>query len=412
MMRSRTSFLVSARNAPRDLLLAALELLRAASRTASALTRSSSASRSCLPAMVSAWASSALTAAVTRLQDVVLVVQEDAGTRAVGLAALRGQLGLRLAQHLDERLGGLQAVGDDLLGRRARRRRRPAGPVWLGGLGLDHHDRDVAVVEHAAGDDHVEDGVAELGVGREGDPLALDQRDADAADRAGERQAGQLGGGGGGVDRDHVVQVVRVQRHDGRDDLDLVAQALGEGRAQRPVDQAAGEDRVLGRAGPRGGRTSRGSGPRRTSAPRRPPSAGRSRAGPWGASTRWSPTGPSSRRPGRPRRSRRPAGPAGPSRSGRCAVPNGPLSITASVVKTPSDKRYSSVRMRRTEEDAVVVGPTPPCGGPVFDRSPRVRNVPKATTEDRRPTGHFDASHVAQCLFSSLKRMELFRYPL
>ncbi|MGY3679306.1 hypothetical protein ACVWXU_002929 [Streptomyces sp. TE33382] len=111
---------------------------------------------------------------------------------------------------------------------------------------LDHHDRDVAVLQDATGDDHVEDGVLELGVRREGDPLALDQGDTGAADRAGEGQAGQLRGAGGGVDRDHVVQVVGVERHDRLDDLDLVAQALLEGGAQRAVDQAAGEDRVLG----------------------------------------------------------------------------------------------------------------------------------------------------------------------
>jgi hypothetical protein len=39
--------------------------------------------------------------------------------------------------------------------------------------------------------------------------------------------------GRGAVDGEHVVQVVGVQRHDRRDDLDLVAQALLEGRAQR-----------------------------------------------------------------------------------------------------------------------------------------------------------------------------------
>jgi hypothetical protein len=44
-----------------------------------------------------------------------------------------------------------------------------------------------------------------------------------------------------------VVLVLGVQRHHRDDDLDLVAQALREGRAQRPVDQAAGEDGVLGR---------------------------------------------------------------------------------------------------------------------------------------------------------------------
>ena len=86
-------------------------------------------------------------------------------------------------------------------------------PGLLGGLGLDHHDRDVAGLGDPAGDDHVEDGVLELAVGREGDPLAVDQRDADAADRAGERQAGELGGQRRGVDREHVVGLVGVERH-------------------------------------------------------------------------------------------------------------------------------------------------------------------------------------------------------
>ena len=118
-------------------------------------------------------------------------------------------------------------------------------PGLLGGLGLDHHDRDVAGLGDPARDDHVEDGALELAVGRERDPLALDEGHADAADRAGERQAGELGGQGRGVDRQHVVGLVGVERQDGDDDLDLVAQALLERRAQRAVDQPAGEDRVL-----------------------------------------------------------------------------------------------------------------------------------------------------------------------
>ena len=64
---------------------------------------------------------------------------------------------LRLAQLLDERLGGVEAAGDDLLGRRLGAARGP-GPRSLGGLGLDHHDRDVAGLGDPAGDDHVEDG--------------------------------------------------------------------------------------------------------------------------------------------------------------------------------------------------------------------------------------------------------------
>ena len=243
MTRSRTRDLVSERYAA-EISFSRPSNCGSSFSAASSLTRSSSASRSCLPAMVSAWASSLLTAAVERLQDVVLVVEEDREL-AGRLGGLGGEVGLGLAEHLDEGLRGVQTGGDDLLGRRLGAALDQLDGL-LGGLGLDHHDRDVAVLQDAAGDDHVEDGVLELGVRREGDPLAVDQRDADAADRAGEGQAGQLRGRGGGVDRDHVVQVVGVERHDRRDDLDLVAQALLEGRAQRAVDQAAGEDRVLG----------------------------------------------------------------------------------------------------------------------------------------------------------------------
>jgi hypothetical protein len=42
--------------------------------------------------------------------------------------------------------------------------------------------------------------------------------------------------------------VIRIQGQDRLDDLDLVAQALHERRPERPVDEAAGEDGVLGRA--------------------------------------------------------------------------------------------------------------------------------------------------------------------
>ncbi len=174
---------------------------------------------------------------------VVLVVEEDRELldRLGGNAS---QLGLRIAQLLDERLGGVEATGHDLLVGSLGSALDEV-PGGLGGFGLDHHDRDVAGLGDASGDHHVEDGAFELAVARERDPLALDQGDADAADRAGERQAGELGGQRRRVDREHVVGSVGVERHHGDDDLDLVAQTLLEGRAQRAVDQAAGEDRVL-----------------------------------------------------------------------------------------------------------------------------------------------------------------------
>lgn len=151
--------------------------------------RSSSASRSCLPHDGERLGEFGADGGGERLQDVVLVLEEDREL-AGGLGSLGGELRLGLAEGLDERLRGLETGGDDLFG-------RGLGAVLdeldglLGGLGLDHHDRDVAVLQDATGDDHVEDGVLELGVRREGDPLALDQGDTGATDRAGEGQAGE-----------------------------------------------------------------------------------------------------------------------------------------------------------------------------------------------------------------------------
>ena len=189
--------------------------------------------------------------------------------------------------------------------------------------------------EHAAGDDHVERGLLELLVRGERDPGALDQCHPGGADRTGERQAGEHGAGARGVDGDDVVQVTRVQRQDRADDLDLVAQALDERRAQRPVDQPAGEDGVFTRDDPHGGRTSRGSCRSNTSAPRRQPSRGRSRADPWAACWRKSPTRSWSRRRDRPRQRRRPGGLRRPVSKRMVRVPPG-LLMTASVTVTSS----------------------------------------------------------------------------
>jgi hypothetical protein len=77
-------------------------------------------------------------------------------------------------------------------------RRLDEVPAVLGGLGLDHHDRDVAVLEDATGDHQVEHGLLDLRGRRERDPLvgvlavARDEREADTGDGAGERQTGDL----------------------------------------------------------------------------------------------------------------------------------------------------------------------------------------------------------------------------
>src|SRR5437764_200477 len=91
-------------------------------------------------------------------------------------------------------------------------------------------DRKAALISfsHPAGDDHVEGRPLQLLVGRERDPLTVDVGHPGGPDRAGERQAGEFGGERRGVDRHDVVRVPRVQRENGLDDLDLVAQALDE----------------------------------------------------------------------------------------------------------------------------------------------------------------------------------------
>ncbi len=43
------------------------------------------------------------------------------------------------------------------------------------------------------------------------------------------------------------MRVHLVGAEDGADDVDLVAEALGERRPERPVDEPAGEDRLIGR---------------------------------------------------------------------------------------------------------------------------------------------------------------------
>ena len=77
-----------------------------------------------------------------------------------------------------------------------------------------------------------------LAVGAVGDPHGTDRSlERDAADH--QRR-------GRGIDRQDVVRVLLVGADDGRDDLGLVAEAVGERRAQRAVGEAARQDGVLG----------------------------------------------------------------------------------------------------------------------------------------------------------------------
>ena len=183
----------------------------------------------------------------------------DAGVQFVGvlreelefLGLLGGdllELVLSLADHLDERLGGFKTTGHDLLIGLGLTLVIDEVPGVLAGTRLDHGDGDVTVLDHTAGDHNLEHGALTLTPTREGDPLAVDQRQTHTGHRALERQAGNHGGGGGGVQGDDIVSVIRVHGEHGLDDLHFVAQGVREQRAQRAVDDAAGEDGLGARA--------------------------------------------------------------------------------------------------------------------------------------------------------------------
>ena len=104
------------------------------------------------------------------------------------------------------------------------------------------------LAERPAGDDELEGRGVALLVGGVREPGPLGRvGDADGADRAVEGDARDHERRRGGVDREHVVRVHLVGAEDRADDVDLVAEALGERRAQRPVDEAGGQDRLVGR---------------------------------------------------------------------------------------------------------------------------------------------------------------------
>ena len=154
--------------------------------------------------------------------------------------ALRGDGLLRLA---DSRL---QVVDrrDDLLDRRVRGVER-ADHLFFGRFlraRFDHHDR-----VGAAGDDEVDLALLALGVGRVDDVAAVDEADAHAGDRLLERNRRERQRRRRAGDRQHVRVVLGVGRDQQRDDLRLVEPAAREQRADRPIDQAAGQHFLLGR---------------------------------------------------------------------------------------------------------------------------------------------------------------------
>ena len=155
-------------------------------------------------------------------------------------ASFCDDLALRLAGFLGEPFDAV----DDLLDRRVRVLER-LNDLFLGdlfGARLDHHDGVVA-----AGDQEIETALAPLLVGGIDQVLTLDEPHAHAGDRPRERDVGEGQRGGGAGDREHVAVVLGVGGEHEGDDLRLVAPARGKQRANRPVDEPAGQHFLLGR---------------------------------------------------------------------------------------------------------------------------------------------------------------------
>ena len=176
----------------------------------------------------------------------VLTVAAEEGQFQGGLACASHQVSLRLAQCCDEGLSCFQALCDNLFGGGSLAVFLDELPGVVGCFCLNHHDGDVFGTV-SLGDDttcnsHVEHSVFQLGVLGEADPLAVDQCHAHATDGAVERRTGQGGRCGRSVDCEGVVDFVRLVGQDGHNDLNLVADALGEGGAQRAVNQACSQD--------------------------------------------------------------------------------------------------------------------------------------------------------------------------
>ena len=87
--------------------------------------------------------------------------------------------------------------------------------------------------------------VEEVLLARVDDEVAVDLADAHRADGRGQRDVGDHQRGGGAVHREDVVRVDVVDRQRDRHELRLVVPALGEQRADRPVDHARGQRALL-----------------------------------------------------------------------------------------------------------------------------------------------------------------------
>ena len=146
------------------------------------------------------------------------------------LAGLLLQLLHRRAELLDLAVGDVERVEDLGLGDAV-------------GARLDHQDRLVG-----AGDDQVQLQLLEGLLRRVDDEVAVELADPDRADVGGDGDRRDRQRRGGAVHREDVVGVDVVDRQRRGDELGLVVPALGEQRADRAVDHARGQRRLLARS--------------------------------------------------------------------------------------------------------------------------------------------------------------------
>ena len=103
----------------------------------------------------------------------------------------------------------------------------------------------MTIASRLAGDDQVDVGLRAIGERRVGDELAVDAADADAGERAGPRDVGEVQRGDAPVSASTSVGFSLSVEMTVAMTCVSNAPALGEERARRAIDEAAGEDFVL-----------------------------------------------------------------------------------------------------------------------------------------------------------------------
>ena len=107
---------------------------------------------------------------------------------------------------------------------------------------LDHADYILV-----SGHSQVQIALCALGSVRADDDLAVDKAHIDAGNRPVPRDVGNRQRERSADHAGDLRQAVGIDRHDGHDDRTVVAHILREQRADRPVDEARGQDRLVGR---------------------------------------------------------------------------------------------------------------------------------------------------------------------